>query len=124
MMDEEQECLCGFEDTVTYNIISIRSDKERIEHFKEEFDEEFRESYTGRSPLQIFLEENSIEKLSQMGNLKITVLTEDFIKSINQFGWERNEKNEFIREMLAFSPAERQMILKEMIEKSRLNISF
>lgn len=115
---------------LAYHYSTIKPQKKKVERDREEYfngrfdDKEFRESYTGRSPLQIFLQEGSTEKLSQMGNLNITVLTEDFIKAINQFDWERNEKNEFIREMLAFSPIERQLILKEMIEKSKRNMSF
>jgi hypothetical protein len=48
----------------------------------------------------------------------MTAISEDFMKIINQFEWEEQEKENFIREMLALSPSERQSILKEMLERS------
>ncbi len=93
--------------------------KDREEYFREIFEEdEFVERYKETSPLQLFFEENSVEKLAQIRNLNITVVTEDFYGKMNRFNWEGNEKSEFIREMLALTPNERNLILDEMVKKS------
>ncbi|MFW9824257.1 MAG: hypothetical protein ACFFE4_15045 [Candidatus Thorarchaeota archaeon] len=93
--------------------------KEREEHFKEFFEEDVtNEIYKETSPLQIFFEENAIERLIEVRHLNITVVPEEFYDIVNSFEWEGNEKNEFIREMLALKPEERKLILDEMITKS------
>ena len=61
------------------------------------------------------------EKLSQLNDINITALSEDFLDIVDQFEWDGNEKEEFINEMLALSPSERKFILKEMLEKSNLD---
>jgi len=93
--------------------------KDREEYFREIFEEdEFVERYKETSPLQLFFEENSVEKLVRIRHLNITVVTKDFYEKVNQFDWEGNEKSEFIREMLALNPSERNLILDEMVKKS------
>jgi hypothetical protein len=93
--------------------------KDREEYFKEIFEEdEDVESYKETSPLEIFFAENSVEKLTRIKNLNITVITEDFYEKVNRFNWEGKEKLQFIQEMLALNPNERMLILDEMIEKS------
>ncbi|MFW9895448.1 MAG: hypothetical protein ACFFD7_06565 [Candidatus Thorarchaeota archaeon] len=95
--------------------------KEREEHLKEIFDEdEIIGFYKETSPLQIFLGENSVEKLIQIRHLNITVVSEDFYEIVDSFKWEGKEKENFIQEMLALNPKERKLILDEMIEKSGL----
>ncbi|MHA2181236.1 MAG: hypothetical protein ACXAAH_07415 [Promethearchaeota archaeon] len=93
--------------------------KDREVYFKENFEEDdIVERYKETSPLQIFFEENSVEKLIQIRHLNITVVSEDFYEKLNRFQWDGNEKSEFIREMLALNPSERKLILDEMIKKS------
>jgi len=100
---------------------SSNTKKDREKYFREKFEEsEVREPYTETPALQILLGENSIEKLLQIKNLNITVISEDFFEIINRFEWEGNEKNEFIKEMLAITPAERQLILGEIIHNSSI----
>ncbi|MHA2037031.1 MAG: hypothetical protein ACW972_08695 [Promethearchaeota archaeon] len=95
--------------------------KDREEHIREIFkDDEIIVGYKETSPLQIFFEENSVEKLAQIRHLNITVVTDDFYEKVNRFKWEENEKNEFFQEMLALNPSERKLILDEMIKKSEL----
>jgi len=93
--------------------------KDREEYFKEIFEEdEIVERYKETSLLQLFFVENSVEKLTRIRNLSITVVTEDFYEKVNLFNWEGNEKSEFIQEMLALNPNERMLILDEMVKKS------
>jgi hypothetical protein len=100
---------------------SSNTKKDREKYFREKFEEsEVREPYTETPALQILLEENSIEKLLQIRNLNITVISEDFFEIINRFEWEGNERGDFIKEMLAITPAERQLILGEMIHNSSI----
>ncbi len=93
--------------------------KDREEYFNEIFEEnEVEDRYEEPSPLQLFFEEKSVEKLARLGSLNITVVTEEFYETVNHFNWKGNEKNEFIQEMLALTPYERKLILDEMVEKS------
>ncbi|MHA1986455.1 MAG: hypothetical protein ACW98D_07450 [Promethearchaeota archaeon] len=93
--------------------------KDRDEYFEEIFEEdEIIGLYKETSPLQLFFEENSIEKLSRIRHLNITVVTKNFYDAVNSFNWEGNEKSEFIREMLALNPQERKLILDEMVKKT------
>ncbi len=111
---------------LTYHFIKRKSpatdlEKDRDEYFNEKFLEEdkpYAPYYDERSALLILLEENSLEKLSRMNNLNITVVSEDFFEKVNRFVWDLNEKEEFIREMLVLTPIERQSILEEMLAKS------
>lgn len=98
-------------------------DKDREKYFNTIFDDsETIASYNEQSLLTIFIEEDSVGKLIQMGNLNITVISENFYDIVNRFDWDENEKGLFIREMLALSPIERESILDEMIRKSNLNL--
>jgi hypothetical protein len=67
--------------------------------------------------LQVFEGENALENLSQLSDLNITAISQDFIDEIDQFDWEEIDKREFIKEMLALTPKERKAILEEMKEK-------
>lgn len=62
-----------------------------------------------------------IQELSELKNVELTALSEDFYKIINQFDWDTNEKEEFIKEMSSLTPKERQKIINEMVNKSRLD---
>ena len=68
--------------------------------------------------LQIFKEENALDKISQLGDINLTVISEDFLETINTFDWEYDEKEEFIKELLALTPRERKEILDEMKEST------
>lgn len=73
--------------------------------------------------LQIFEEENALDKISKLGDINLTVISEDFIEKINIFDWEYDEKEEFIKELLALTPKERKEILDEMKERTFRNSS-
>ncbi len=108
----------------TYHLVSNKvptkkHEKDRDEYFNELFpDEEDYVPLSERSPLQILFEENALEKLSRIENLNLTVVTEEFFESVNQFKWDLNEKEDFIREMLTLSPIERNSFLEEMAANS------
>ncbi|MFX0030873.1 MAG: hypothetical protein ACFE8B_16790, partial [Candidatus Hermodarchaeota archaeon] len=57
--------------------------------------------------------------LSELKNVAVTALSENFYDVINQFEWDLNEKEEFLNEILSLTPAEREAIINEMIEKSK-----
>ncbi|MFX1321701.1 MAG: hypothetical protein ACFFAQ_08655 [Promethearchaeota archaeon] len=73
-----------------------------------------------QSLIQIFDEENALEKISQLGDVNLTALSENFLKVLEQLEWDLDEKEEFIKEMLSLTPKERENIIQEMIEKSNL----
>ena len=73
--------------------------------------------------LQIFEEENALDKISKLGEINITVISEDFLETINTFDWEYDEKEEFVKELLALTPKERKEILDEMKERTFRNSS-
>ena len=68
--------------------------------------------------IQIFKEENALEKISELNDMNLTAISNDFMEIIDQFDWEEDDKEEFIKEMLALTPKERKAILDEMKEKS------
>jgi hypothetical protein len=68
--------------------------------------------------IQIFEEENALEKISELNDMNLTAISNDFMEIIDQFDWEEDDKEEFIKEMLALTPKERKAILNEMKEKS------
>ena len=108
----------------TYHLVSNRvptkkREKDRDEYFNELYpDEEDFIPYNERPPLQILFEENPLDKLSRIKNLNLTVVSKKFFESVNQFEWDQSEKEDFIREMLALSPFERNSFLEEMVAKS------
>jgi len=76
-------------------------------------------SFDNRKDLvvQIFEDEDPIEKLTELKDINITAISEDFVDIINKFEWESNEKEEFIDELLSLNPAERKKILNKMLKK-------
>ena len=70
-----------------------------------------------QSFIQIFREENAIDKLSKLGDINITILPSDFLETVESLKWDENEKEEFVREMLSLKPSEREVILEKMVQK-------
>ncbi|MFX0032122.1 MAG: hypothetical protein ACFE8E_13035 [Candidatus Hodarchaeota archaeon] len=60
---------------------------------------------------------NGHAKIPKMKNGEITAFSEDFYAFLDQFEWDTNEKEEFIKEMSSLKPAERKRILNEMLDK-------
>ena len=69
----------------------------------------------------LFTGENAVEKLSMATEISLTILSEDFIEKIDQFEWDKEDKIDFISDMRFFTPERRKNILKEMLEKSKMN---
>ena len=69
------------------------------------------------SILNIFKEENALEKLSQLGDVNLTVASTDFLELVNKFEWDENEREEFIENMLGLTPNKRKTIMNHMIEE-------
>jgi len=98
---------------------TVKLDKDREAYFSELFENDIdEEPYDGKLALQILRGENAIEKLIKINNINITALSDDFFETINLFEWESHERSEFILEMLALTPIERNSILEEMFKKS------
>jgi hypothetical protein len=66
---------------------------------------------------QVFEKENVVENLFELGDLNITAISADFLEKLNQFEWEDDEKNIFIKEMLSLTPGERDSILAKMLKR-------
>ena len=68
--------------------------------------------------LLLQLKERPSDKMSHIEDIKATALSEEFFKVINIFDWEEDDLIDFIREMIALTPEERDAVFKEMINKS------
>ncbi len=68
--------------------------------------------------IQIFEEENSINKLIELGDVNITTVSEDLFEKIKNLDMDANEKQEFLEEMLSLSPNERDSILNKILKKN------
>ncbi|MFX0047124.1 MAG: hypothetical protein ACFE8G_03045, partial [Candidatus Hermodarchaeota archaeon] len=64
------------------------------------------------------LKDLSSENTLNNGKMKLTALSEDFLKIINMFEWEEDDLVEFIQEMISLTPEERKSIFNDMINKS------
>ncbi|MFX1469351.1 MAG: hypothetical protein ACFFB8_11870 [Promethearchaeota archaeon] len=64
------------------------------------------------------LENDVIEEKLQ--NHQLTAVSKDFFKLVNLLDMDNQEKDEFIKEMLALNPFERNLILNEMVKKTKL----
>ena len=67
--------------------------------------------------LQIFNEDDSLDKLIQLGDINITTISEEFLKLIETLNMEKSEKEEFLQEMLSLTPEERSSILTKILKK-------
>ncbi len=75
--------------------------------------------FDSKLALQILKEEDAIRNLYDKGDINITAISNDFIETIDNFGFKGNEKGEFIKEMLSLRPFERELILRDMLIKSQ-----
>ncbi|MFX0059263.1 MAG: hypothetical protein ACFE85_08995 [Candidatus Hodarchaeota archaeon] len=64
-------------------------------------------------------DKNGIDKFANLRKKTLTAISKEFLEQINLFQWEDSEKDNFIKEMLNLTPAERKAILKEMIKRSK-----
>jgi hypothetical protein len=65
---------------------------------------------------QIVKGKDFLDRLLELGDLSITILSEDFNEKVNKFEWEQDEREEFIKDMLALNPKKREEILIRMIK--------
>ena len=65
-----------------------------------------------------FSRPNVVKRLSKLGDINLSILDSNFYEKVEKLDITGNQKEDFIREMLAFSPSERENILNEMLEKS------
>ncbi|MFX0148854.1 MAG: hypothetical protein ACFE8E_14035 [Candidatus Hodarchaeota archaeon] len=95
----------------------IKQDREKYLNHKFE-NNIIKEPFDGKLALQALAGENAVKKLKQVTDINITILSEDFLKKLDDFEWEGNERNEFIKEMLVLTPLERELVLNEMLKKT------
>ncbi len=61
------------------------------------------------------------QKIEEMlTNTQLTSVSPDFFNQVELLELNNEEKDEFIKEMLALNPFERKLILNEMLKKSKL----
>ncbi|MFX1390446.1 MAG: hypothetical protein ACFE9Z_10315, partial [Promethearchaeota archaeon] len=75
---------------------------------------------------KLFSESHLIEELEDkegyevvkvLGKINITTLSDEFWNKIEQFNWEENEKEEFVKDMLGLPPKCREQFIDQMLEK-------
>ena len=76
------------------------------------------ELFDSKLALKILEEEDAIYKLYRKGDINITAISNDFFEVIENFGFTKRERNDFIREMLSLRPFERELIIRDMLIKS------
>jgi hypothetical protein len=64
-----------------------------------------------------FSQPNAVKRLSKLGDINLSILDSNFYEKVDKLDIKGNQKEDFIREMLAFSPSERENILNEMLGK-------
>jgi hypothetical protein len=100
-----------------YTELEIKKDRSGILG-KLKYDSERLDALLDNKRLLHQLNDLSSDKMSSIENIKATALSEDFFKVINSFDWEEDDLVDFIQEMIALSPEERDAVFKEMINKS------
>ena len=70
--------------------------------------------------LKSFEEDKFKDKTNLSNKLNLTAISDDFLNTIDKFYWENeNEKLQFINEMIALTPEEREEILAYMFKKAQ-----
>jgi hypothetical protein len=59
------------------------------------------------------------EVIKVLGKFHITTLSDDFWDKVEQFEWENNEKEEFIKDMLGLPPDCREQFIDDMLRQSK-----
>lgn len=62
-------------------------------------------------------EENFIDNLSNLNDLKLTAFDKRILDIVKENQWDYNEEREFLREMAFFTPKEQEEILQELKKK-------
>ena len=67
--------------------------------------------------IQIFDENIPPKKRNQLESIKLTTFTEKFLNKVDALGLKGINKINFIREMIALSPKEREEIITNILDK-------
>ena len=65
----------------------------------------------------IFDKDELIDQRDKIEEIKLTTMNIDFLRKIDRLGFNEYEKKEFIKEMLALSPKEREEIFENIISR-------
>lgn len=77
--------------------------------------------YKNNHLIELFKEKYFIERLDKSKEIIITLLEKDFFNKVNQIKWQDNEEKQlFIKEMLALTPNDRKILLEDVLR----NITF
>ncbi|MDX1797736.1 MAG: hypothetical protein R3255_03725 [Candidatus Lokiarchaeia archaeon] len=95
-----------------------------------ETDDKFYQSWLGPSAKEILnttsnkkllfniLDKDTLaDDISKEENILLTTINNEVLKKIDELGFDENEKREFIKEMLALSPKERDEIIKNIMSR-------
>jgi len=110
--EESIKILVG--DIKVLDILSNKSTKSSFEIMKENFD--------NTEILEIFKKNDSLnEILKVLNKFEFTSFSNEFFDKMDEFKWSDEQKLEFIKDMIIFSPRERMEILSSMTESSTVD---
>jgi hypothetical protein len=109
---------------VSYSIYHARQQERITKSHKRPGEEDYMEIleseeidylFDSKLALQILEEKDAIEKLYNKGEISLTIISSDFYEKIDKLGIPKDEKEEFIKEMLSLHPKERDLFLQELM---------
>ncbi|MBN1802926.1 MAG: right-handed parallel beta-helix repeat-containing protein [Candidatus Lokiarchaeota archaeon] len=71
--------------------------------------------------LELFKEDVSMQDIAQAGEHPLTIVSEDFLKITDNIGFSGSVKEDFIREILSFSPNERTQMINDIISGNEIS---
>lgn len=110
----------------TYHFRKDKLSKKREDHYGTTWDRSLNKRLLGeisdqKELLLIFRQYDTLnEILRRLKAYRLTALTPQFLEKVNRFDWTETEKKEFLREMLNFTPKERNEIINDMLKKCHL----
>jgi hypothetical protein len=77
-----------------------------------------KENFNNKVLLEIFEKSDSLNEIVKaLDKLELTLFTMEFFDKMDEFEWSDEQKLEFIKDMILFSPRERMEILSSMTER-------
>ena len=77
--------------------------------------------YNNYHLIELFKEKYFLESLDKSKEIIITILEQDFFDKVNQIKWQDDEEKQiFLKEMLALTPNDRKIILEDVLR----NVNF
>ena len=113
---------CGRESRVPHHIIPLDQGGDKYDENNQIIittkSEEILNNLTNRKLLLDILGDQSFAfNKSIVDKIKLTTVTSEFLRKVDILGFDENEKKEFLREMLALSPKEREEIFSNILSR-------